>query len=64
MHAVVCMSLLFPTNGVISYSDPTLGENTVAAYIPVTLATLSMEAAPALVGVESGVGQFQLVKVL
>ncbi len=59
LFTVVCLSLPPLTNGVISYSDQTLGLKTVATYtVPVTLATLSMEAVPGFVGVmECGVGQ-------
>ncbi len=38
---VVCLSLTPPTNGVISYSDPTLGGGTVATYTCDTGTTLS-----------------------
>ncbi len=37
---VVCLSLTPPTNGVISYSDTTLGNGTVATYICTTGYTL------------------------
>ena len=56
VNAVVCLSLPPLTNGMLSYSDSTLGENTVA--------TPSMEAAPGLVGMmEYGVDQLQPVNV-
>ncbi len=32
LYTVVCMTLTSPTNGVISYSDPTLGNATMATY--------------------------------
>ncbi len=32
LHPVVCLSLPAPNNGIVSYSDPTLGLNTVATY--------------------------------
>ncbi len=32
LHPVVCLSLPAPNNGIVSYSDPPLGLNTVATY--------------------------------
>ena len=55
----------FPTNGVISYSDQTLGLNTAATYTCNIGYMLSLETPSGLVGVmECGVDQLQLVKVL
>ena len=41
LYTVVCLSLPLPTNGGVSYSDMTLGENTVATYTCNTSYTLT-----------------------
>ena len=60
-HQCVCPSLHSPME-----SSPILTNHVVMTLwplTPVTLATLSVEAPPGLVGVECGVGHLQLVSV-